>query len=145
MITDDEKETISECARKYGARAVLLFGSASRDDKDYTDIDLAVEGIDACVFFRFYGELIRRLTKPVDLVDLSDRSPFTEHVARTGIRIFCNNRWPIKGNGYPIRLLLTGICWKPHPHEPSLPARLACACMIFSAFATSSRMVTALR
>jgi len=88
VITDAEKETIAECARKYGARAVLLFGSALHCDRDYADIDLAVDGVDPGLFFKFYGELLRHLTKPVDLVDLSERSSFTEYVARKGVRIY---------------------------------------------------------
>jgi len=71
MITKKEQEIIRECAMKYKVSSVLLFGS-SVNQKDANDIDLAVSGVKAGLFFKFYGELYRYLSKPVDLVDLDD-------------------------------------------------------------------------
>jgi hypothetical protein len=51
------------------------------------DIDLGVKGI-APELFKFYGELLRQLPRPVDLVDLSVRSMFNRLVEEKGIRIY---------------------------------------------------------
>ncbi|GAG78954.1 unnamed protein product, partial [marine sediment metagenome] len=52
------------------------------------DIDLAVKGIMPKLFFKFYGELMRNLSKPVDLVDLSKKSLFNQIVEGKGIKIY---------------------------------------------------------
>jgi hypothetical protein len=52
------------------------------------DIDLAVEGIRPNVFFKFYGELLRSLSKPVDLVDLSRKSLFNRIIEEKGVKIY---------------------------------------------------------
>lgn len=63
---------------------VLVFGSSVHDQDDGRDIDLAVEGLPASRFFAFYGELIFSLSKPVDLVDLSQNTKFTEMIRKEG-------------------------------------------------------------
>ena len=78
MISEQEKRTIHACASRYGVRRILLFGSAISADGDYADIDIAVDGIAPKLFFKFYGELLRSLDKPIDIVDLGDHTPFTE-------------------------------------------------------------------
>jgi len=88
MIGEKEKETIIECARKFGAKTVLLFGSAAEKDSGYNDIDLAVEGVKPELFFKFYGELVRYLSLPVDLVDLNDVAPINRVIADKGVKIY---------------------------------------------------------
>jgi predicted nucleotidyltransferase len=85
MITDEEKQTIIRTAAKYHAKRVLLFGSALSSDKESRDIDIGVEGIEEKDFFTFYGELMCALSKPVDVIDLSITSRFSELVNREGI------------------------------------------------------------
>lgn len=84
MITDAEKKIIEDCARKYAVKRVILFGSAVERD-DARDIDLGVEGIEARLLFKFIGELIRRLPRPVDVVDMSTPTLFGQLVSREGI------------------------------------------------------------
>ncbi len=62
--------------KKYKVSSIYLFGSSLDRDSESDDIDLAVEGIRSNVFFKFYGELLRCLSKPVDLIDLSRKSLF---------------------------------------------------------------------
>ena len=88
MVTQSEKDIIMRCAEKYGASVVVLFGSSLEDDKIAKDIDLAVKGIEPRRFFKFYGELIKQLPRPVDLVDMSHKSLFTDIVEETGTRIY---------------------------------------------------------
>lgn len=85
MITDKDKKAIQALARKYQATRVLLFGSAISDSQESNDIDIAVEGIPEKDFFAFYGELMFALSKPVDVVDLSQKSKFNDLVIKEGI------------------------------------------------------------
>jgi len=61
MITEDEKDIILRCAKKYNVSSVLLFGSSIEREKDANDIDLGVKGIEPKLFFKFYAELVKHL------------------------------------------------------------------------------------
>jgi predicted nucleotidyltransferase len=87
MITEVEKSIILQCAEKYNVTAVFLFGSAVEQD-DVNDIDLGIKGISPELFFKLYTELVKRLTKPVDLVDLSFKSLFNDIVEENGMKIY---------------------------------------------------------
>ena len=88
MITESEKRTIREISKKYSVKRVLLFGSSLAPDKEGRDIDLAVEGVSPKDFFRYYGELILGLSKPVDVIDLSGTSKFIKMVRQEGIALY---------------------------------------------------------
>jgi predicted nucleotidyltransferase len=88
MINNSEKDIILQCAKKFGVSTVILFGSSLGDERDANDIDLGVKGIDPRQFFKFYAELFKRLSKPVDLVDLTRKSLFNDLIEETGIRIY---------------------------------------------------------
>jgi predicted nucleotidyltransferase len=87
MISKRDKEIITRCAKKYMASAIYLFGSSLDIDSEPNDIDLAVERIRPELVFKFYGELLRSLSKPVDLVDLSRKSLFNRIIEEKGIKI----------------------------------------------------------
>ena len=74
----NHKATILDIAQKYTFTHLYLFGSARTLDDTYNDIDLAVEGLPAVDYFRFYGELLLALNIPVDLVDMSLNTQFTK-------------------------------------------------------------------
>jgi len=89
MLTEKEKKTIVSCAKKYNVSSLYLFGSALEDDNTKAqDIDLGVKGIAPELFFKFYGELLRNLSKRVDLVDLSKKCLFNELVKKRGVKIY---------------------------------------------------------
>lgn len=88
MIAEKEKKIIQDIARKYHVSRVLLFGSALSDMDESHDIDIAVEGISDKDFYSFYGELLCALSKPVDVVDLSRKTKFTELVLKDGVAIY---------------------------------------------------------
>lgn len=88
MINERDKEVIIRCARKYKVSVIYLFGSSSDRNAEYNDIDLAVKGIKPELFFKFYGELLRNLSKPVDLVDLSQKSLFNQIIEERGEKIY---------------------------------------------------------
>jgi predicted nucleotidyltransferase len=87
MLSESDKTTIIRCAQKYNVSAIYLFGSSLEADAQARDIDLAVKGINT-LFFKFYGELMRHLSKPVDLVDLSHKTLFNELVEKRGAKIY---------------------------------------------------------
>ena len=88
MITEEDKDMIIRCAKRYNVESIILFGSSTRDDIESNDIDIGVKGIDPRLFFKFYAELFKRLPKLVDLVDLSRKSLFNDLVEETGVRIY---------------------------------------------------------
>ena len=93
-LTKKEKDTITRVAREYGAEKLWLFGSMLDPDPEAepNDIDLAVEGVKPEKFYSFYGELLMRLDKSVDLVDMADDLPVVNDVKETGVIIFDNGR-----------------------------------------------------
>jgi len=88
MVTKYEKDIILRCAKKYNASVVFLFGSSIEKGESANDIDLAVKGVEKKSFFKFYAELFKQLSKPVDLVDLSQKSLFNDIIEETGVRIY---------------------------------------------------------
>ena len=87
MLSDAERELIMACAHKYGVKELYLFGSTLESDQ-YRDIDLGVKGVPPMLFFKFYGELLRKLPRSVDVIDLSKRSRFAEMVEREGVKLY---------------------------------------------------------
>lgn len=88
MISEKDKESIIFLARKYNVDSIYLFGSSLKDSLLANDIDLGVRGIDPRSYFRFYGELLRALSKPVDLIDLSKKNRFNKLVEERGVKIY---------------------------------------------------------
>ena len=86
MITKKEKSKILEIAKKYKIDQILLFGSAA-EKNEYNDIDLAVKGLKSGLFFKFYGEIIMQLSKPVDIINLDNDNSFVNLVKKEGIVI----------------------------------------------------------
>jgi predicted nucleotidyltransferase len=84
MLNIVDKTIVVDLAAKYAAKGIFLFGSAAERDEGYRDIDLAVEGVRPQDFFRLYGELFGRLSRPVDLIDLDEPSPFTRFLRERG-------------------------------------------------------------
>lgn len=87
MISQEDRNAIIGLAKRFGVSRVLLFGSSLEPGRPANDIDLGVEGIRPADFFRFYGELLFAVSKPVDLVDLSIPTEFTRLVRREGVPI----------------------------------------------------------
>jgi predicted nucleotidyltransferase len=88
MISKKDKMKIIKLAKKYKISTIYLFGSSLDKYNKGNDIDLGVKGIPPKLFFKFYGELIRSLSKSVDLVDLSKKSSFNNVVEKNGVKIY---------------------------------------------------------
>jgi len=72
MIPKDELDKATRIAKKYGIGKMYLIGSCLyKDPGEVQDYDFAVRDIPPGNFFLFYGELLRNLSKNVDLIDLA--------------------------------------------------------------------------
>lgn len=87
MISEKDKELILKYARKYKIEKVILFGS-SKEKINARDIDIGVKGLSPSLFFDFFWELYRDLSKPVDIIDLSEASLFNKIIEEEGIVIY---------------------------------------------------------
>ena len=88
MINKEDKLKIIELSKKYGISRVFLFGSSLDDSMKANDIDIAVEGLKGNNFFKFYGELIFSLSKPVDVIDLANESKITDIIYSEGLQLY---------------------------------------------------------
>lgn len=67
----------------------LIGSSLYKDPKDVNDYDFAVVDIPPGNFFKFYGELLRTMSKNVDIIDLSGRiTKFKSIVLREGKLVY---------------------------------------------------------
>ena len=88
MISEEDKAVIMQCAKKYNVSSVVVFGSSLDDNVEAHDIDIGVKGLDARQFFKFYAELFKHLSKPVDLVDITSKTLFNDLVEESGVQIY---------------------------------------------------------
>jgi len=88
MVSQNDIETIKQLSSKYNAQKVVLFGSSLNSQQEGHDIDLAVEGVAPKDYYRYCGELMMALAKPVDIVDLSVPCKFVDIVLEEGIVLY---------------------------------------------------------
>ena len=88
MISQNDIKTIKELSRKYDAGRVVLFGSSLNRQQESNDIDLGVEGVAPKDYYQYCGELMMALTRPVDIIDLSVPSKFTDIVLEEGVVLY---------------------------------------------------------
>jgi uncharacterized protein len=88
MILEQDRKIIARIAQNYRIKRLVLFGSSADPVHEGRDIDLAVEGLPAKDFYRFYGDLLFSISKPVDLIDLSQDSKFTRLIRQEGVPLY---------------------------------------------------------
>jgi predicted nucleotidyltransferase len=88
MIADADKKIIQDISKQYHAKKVFLFGSSTDPKKESHDIDIAVEGVSPKDFFKYYGDLIFSLSKPVDVIDIKGKSKFISLILREGTLLY---------------------------------------------------------
>ncbi|SPE29686.1 putative nucleotidyltransferase [Candidatus Sulfopaludibacter sp. SbA3] len=70
---------------RLGATEVFVFGSATKGGlRPGSDIDLAVRGLPAAVYFSAISKAADLLGRPVDLVDLDDPTPIVRYLLASG-------------------------------------------------------------
>jgi len=80
-----------EILKAYGAKRVILFGSAVSPAVKPRDLDLACEGLPPHRFFEALGRLLTTLSVPVDLVDLHGpelRPALRARIIREGVLLY---------------------------------------------------------
>ncbi len=88
MLSSSLIDIIKKYAQEFSVKSVWVFGSSLEDEKAATDIDLAVEGLAPENFFEFYGRLYFEMPKPLDLIDLEQKTSIAAIVRKKGIRIY---------------------------------------------------------
>lgn len=82
-----------EIAKKYGVGQLYLVGSALyKEPAEAQDYDLAVRDVPPGTFFKFYGELMRNLSKTVDLIDLSGRQTRFKDIVLSEAKLIYDKR-----------------------------------------------------
>jgi predicted nucleotidyltransferase len=85
-ITPDHIAHIIQRAKDYGARRLILFGSALDTPEDANDIDLAAD-IPGLALFEFAGTVENELRCTIDIVPLggdNENHPFIQYVLHKG-------------------------------------------------------------
>ncbi len=90
MIPKEELDKAIAIAKKYGVGRMYLVGSSLYKDRgEVKDYDFAIEDVPPGEFFMFYGELLRSMTKDVDLIDLSgEKTKFKNIIKREGKLVY---------------------------------------------------------
>ena len=93
MLKPETQKMLVECVRKYGVKALWLFGSSLTADEDETmDIDLGVEGIDRNTAWEMYSELFDLMYahchKPIDFVEMDEPLSIVHVIRSEGVRIY---------------------------------------------------------
>ena len=71
--------------RGMGATEVFLFGSAAKGElRPGSDVDIAVTGLPPRVYFSAVSKASAVVGRPVDLVELDDRTPLVDYLLRSG-------------------------------------------------------------
>ena len=69
-------------ARQFGAKRLLLFGSALEHPATARDLDLACSGVPGWKLFELASALEETLRVPLDLVPLDPPTPFTRLIEK---------------------------------------------------------------
>ncbi len=78
-------EKAVEVLKAAGAREVYVFGSCTTGTmRDDSDVDLAVSGLPARLFFKAMSQATAVLGREMDLIDLDEAGPFTRHLRKEG-------------------------------------------------------------
>lgn len=88
MLSERDRHIVVSYAKQFGVDEIYLFGSSLDDPEHAHDIDLAVKGVSSIAFFAFYGKLLRYLSKPVDIVNLSYPSRLNDVIVSQAIKIY---------------------------------------------------------
>jgi len=79
MVTSEQINKCVEIARRYGARKLVLFGSAVTDPANARDIDLLCEGVDSGRFLSMGAEMENETGTLVDTVPADEQTPFVRY------------------------------------------------------------------
>jgi len=75
-------------AKDFGAKRIILFGTAAENPDTARDLDIACEGVEGWKIFELAGKLEQILQIPVDVVPLTPPNRFTRHIEKWGKVIY---------------------------------------------------------
>ena len=85
QIDESVIKAAAQLLRQMGATDVVLFGSASKGSlRPDSDVDMAVTGLPAGVYFSAVSKASDILGRPLDLVDLDDPTPIVRFLRESG-------------------------------------------------------------
>jgi predicted nucleotidyltransferase len=87
-VLQSDIDRCSEIAQEFGAKRLILFGSAIDSPDTARDLDVACEGIAGWDLFRLGARLEEELTTPIDLVPLRPGDRFSRYVESKGRVIY---------------------------------------------------------
>jgi len=76
VVTREQINTCVEVARRYGAKRVVLFGSAAENPQNARDIDLICEGVSGWNFLLMGAEMENETGVVVDTIPADEPSAF---------------------------------------------------------------------
>jgi len=83
-VTQAQIDKITSLARSYGAKRLILFGSAVEEPDQARDIDIACDGVPGWKIFELAARLEEELRMPLDLISLTPPSRFTKYIESKG-------------------------------------------------------------
>lgn len=87
-IDSSQIERCVVIARNFGARKLVLFGSAAESLENACDLDIACDGVEGWKLFELGARIEEELGIPVDIVPLKPVTRFTRYIARKGKVIY---------------------------------------------------------
>ena len=88
MITSIQIDRCIAVARRYGARQLVLFGSAADDPSTARDIDLICDGVEPSLFFEMAGMIEHEAGVMVDVLPAKPMNKFVEVNLKRGQVIY---------------------------------------------------------
>lgn len=82
-VTQATLDYIVKRAKDFGAKKVILFGSALNDPEHAHDLDIACD-IEGWNIFLFAGLIEEELKMLIDVIPLTPSNPFVEHISKRG-------------------------------------------------------------
>ena len=83
-IEQDQLDRAIALAKSYGAKRLILFGSAAIKPDEARDLDLACDGVEGWEFYELGARLEEELEIPLDLISLNPPTRFTRLIERKG-------------------------------------------------------------
>lgn len=73
-----------EILLREGCKEIYIFGSIVNGNyTEISDIDIATVGLSKSKYFKVYGELLEKLSRPIDLVGLDYENDFSRVIKET--------------------------------------------------------------
>ncbi len=84
VINQVQIERIANVAKDYGAKRLILFGSATEMGMEARDIDLACDGVLGWRLYELAGRLEEELGISLDIISLTPPTRFTKYIEAKG-------------------------------------------------------------